>query len=612
MNASELVQYTTDAIFGLIFVAVLQRAIRQPRRSNVDALLLFGALAFIVASSLVSRALGLSASLLSFVLLGLLVGLPFLTLRLVDDVIPVPRRVLLTAFAGWIVLALAFVVLPRELLLPVFGVVVVYFFLYETYGAVVVFGAARRASGVARPRLLAIAAGTLLLGGAILVAGLGIFLPPVAIATNVLGLGCALAYYAGFSTPRYLRRAWQEPWLREFMTEALRLAVIAEVEPVARGLSKSVARVIGAETAAVALWDDAKQTLRFYVGDQEMVETGLDGAVMAPVFTEQRPMIKLASAETVRLSKLMREAGLVSAIGAPITWGGARYGVLAIYAARPPLFAEDDLEIVDLLARQIALVLRSHDLFTEVRTLNGELEHRVAEVNAANEELGSFAYAVSHDLRAPLRAIDGFSEILVQEKSDVLGEEGSDHLRRVRKAAQTMGQLIDDLLQLSRTGRAELHFAPVDLTALGRRIAAEHAERGPDRQVTFRAAEGLRAAGDESLLRIVLDNLIGNAWKFTRPVKDPVVELGVTNGTGPRAFYVRDNGVGFDETYKAKLFVPFQRLHSPREFEGTGIGLATVRRVVRRHGGDVWAESRPDAGATFYFTLPDAADPART
>ena len=271
---------------------------------------------------------------------------------------------------------------------------------------------------------------------------------------------------------------------------------------------------------------------------------------------------------------------------------------------RTPFFIEDRIALIEILAGQIALVLRNNDLLSEVRTLNTELELRVGELDAANEELSSFAYAVSHDLRAPLRAIDGFSEILVQDKTEALGEDGREHLTRVRRAAQHMGDLIDALLELSRTSRAELRREPVDLSALAREIAGQHARQSPARAVSLRVEDGLQVEADERLLRSVLGNLIGNAWKFTRPVTAPTVEVGAVQHNGSRAFYVRDNGVGFDATYKQKLFTPFQRLHSVREFEGTGIGLATVRRVIRRHGGETWAESVPGKGATFYFTLP--------
>jgi len=246
----------------------------------------------------------------------------------------------------------------------------------------------------------------------------------------------------------------------------------------------------------------------------------------------------------------------------------------------------------------------------KIRQLNEELEQRVIELGerteqlqAANKELEAFSYSVSHDLRAPLRTVDGFSQALLEDYGDELDELGRDYLQRVRYAAQHMAQLIDDMLSLSRITRSEMRCEKVDLTALARSIAAELKQRQPERQAEFIIAEGLAGNGDARLLRVVLDNLMGNAWKFTRTRECARVEFGHTKADGESAYFVRDNGVGFDMAYVDKLFGAFQRLHSPVEFEGTGIGLATVQRIIHRHGGRVWAEGAVNQGAIFGFTL---------
>ena len=222
---------------------------------------------------------------------------------------------------------------------------------------------------------------------------------------------------------------------------------------------------------------------------------------------------------------------------------------------------------------------------------------------AANRELEAFSYSVAHDLRAPLRSIDGFSPALLEDCADKLDEEGKVYLGYVRESAQQMAQLIDDLLSLSRVTRAELRRSPIDLAAIARTVLAHLQRNQPDRTVELVIAEEMPAVGDPDLLRIVLENLLGNAWKFTGKCSRARIEFGQMAQAGGAVYFVRDNGAGFDMAYADKLFGVFQRLHSASEFEGTGIGLSIVQRIIRRHGGRVWAEGEVGRGATFYFTL---------
>ena len=210
---------------------------------------------------------------------------------------------------------------------------------------------------------------------------------------------------------------------------------------------------------------------------------------------------------------------------------------------------------------------------------------------------------MSHDLRAPLRSIDGFSHVLLEDYAAQLDQAGRDSLQRVRAASQRMATLIDDLLKLARVTRAEMRTEVVDLSGMARDIVAELQRATPERHVEFAIAPGLQARGDPRLLRVALDNLLRNGWKYTAKQPRPQIEFASTNVNGERAFVVRDNGAGFDMKYADKLFGVFQRLHSAAEFEGTGVGLATVRRIITRHGGRIWAEGAVDRGATFYFTL---------
>jgi signal transduction histidine kinase len=226
----------------------------------------------------------------------------------------------------------------------------------------------------------------------------------------------------------------------------------------------------------------------------------------------------------------------------------------------------------------------------------------VEELERKNRELEAFSYSVSHDLRVPLWAIDGFSRILLEDFEHVLDAKGRDYLGRVCAAAQRMGELIDDLLELSRVGRAEIQKSRVNLSEIARHVIADLRKRS-ERHVDVVVQEGLIADADKRLMQIALENLVGNSWKFTANTVDPRIEIGRDgNGQAP-VYFVRDNGAGFDMAYAEKLFRPFQRLHSDAEFTGTGIGLATVYRIVDRHGGRVWAEGAVGRGATFYFTV---------
>jgi light-regulated signal transduction histidine kinase (bacteriophytochrome) len=226
-----------------------------------------------------------------------------------------------------------------------------------------------------------------------------------------------------------------------------------------------------------------------------------------------------------------------------------------------------------------------------------------AELATVNHELETLTYSVSHDLRAPLRSIDGFSLALEEEYGPQLGASGLDYLQRVRGAAQRMTALIDGLLSLSRVGRADLRRTNVDLTVLADAAAAELRAAHSGRMVTFVRPDGLAARGDPRLLRVVMENLLDNAWKFTSRREAARVELGLARDGEEPAFFVRDNGAGFDMAYGERLFGAFQRLHKAADYPGIGMGLATVKRIVNRHGGRVWAEGQVDAGATFYFTL---------
>lgn len=285
----------------------------------------------------------------------------------------------------------------------------------------------------------------------------------------------------------------------------------------------------------------------------------------------------------------------------PIRARSVIIGTLSMVRSGPGRgYTGDDLTLLQDLADRAGLAIANARLYDE---LERRVRLRTADLEAVNQELEAFSYSVSHDLRAPLRAIDGFSKALLDDHAGQLDEEGREFLARVRGATHRMTQLIDDLLSLAKITRAEVKRQTVDLGDIARRVLADLGTRDPQRSVTTRVADGLVAHADPRLITVMLENLLGNAWKFTAKQATATIEVGVETRDSDRVFFVRDNGAGFAMEHATKLFAPFQRLHATSDFEGTGIGLATVHRVVARHGGRVWADAQPDQGATFFFML---------
>lgn len=253
---------------------------------------------------------------------------------------------------------------------------------------------------------------------------------------------------------------------------------------------------------------------------------------------------------------------------------------------------------------ELAAEVRQRELAQEeIGRLNEWLMRQQSALEEANRELESFSYSVSHDLQAPLRHIAGYSSVLLEECHDQLSTEGQEYLQRIKRASLKMEELIDALLDLARVSRKKMNLVSIDLSALAREIVESLRERDPARPVTVVVADGLAVQGDEPLIRAVMENLLGNAWKFTGNNAAAVIEFGAVERDGQPVYFVRDNGAGFDMTYVDRMFGPFQRLHAAGEFAGTGIGLATVQRIVKRHGGTIWAEGKVGEGATFFFTL---------
>jgi len=316
-----------------------------------------------------------------------------------------------------------------------------------------------------------------------------------------------------------------------------------------------------------------------------------------------------------------KKRGDASSISLPLLDGGTAFGAISIYASEPDSFRGEEVQLLTELSSDLAYgitALRTRAARAraqeELEQYRDRLEEMVKERTAqlaesnrrlemVNRELEAFSYSASHDLRAPLRSMDGFSQALLEDYGGTLDEKARDYLGRIKAASRNMAELIDDLLSLSRVTRSEMRIGEVDLSAMAESILSTLARTEPGRSVEFAVAPGATARCDPRLLRIVMENLLGNAWKFTGKKPKARIEFGAVSEGGRKVFRVRDNGAGFEMEYVGKLFNPFQRLHASGDFPGTGIGLAIVQRIIHRHGGTVWAEGKPDAGATFCFTL---------
>ncbi|HTR44302.1 MAG TPA: GAF domain-containing protein, partial [Thermodesulfovibrionales bacterium] len=309
-----------------------------------------------------------------------------------------------------------------------------------------------------------------------------------------------------------------------------------------------------------------------------------------------------------------RAHSLRSSSAVPLHTGGRVIGALTIYSDTPHFFTDEEMSLLLSLSEDISFSLdamegRGRRAAAEeaLRVLNEELDLRVqkrtADLQAVNKELEAFIYSVSHDLRAPIRSMSGFAKFLAEDCVETLDAQGKDYVRRIEGGAAKMTRIIDDLLYLSRITRQEINRTQIDLSALASSVVSELRAADPGSGAEVTVADGITAFADRRLMEVVLSNLLGNAWKFTAKTENARIEFGALEQEGKMVYYVSDNGAGFDPNYREKMFLPFQRLHSDREFEGMGIGLAIVERVIHRHAGRVWAEGQKEKGATIYFTL---------
>jgi signal transduction histidine kinase len=417
-----------------------------------------------------------------------------------------------------------------------------------------------------------------------------------------------LAYYAGFATPFWLRRYWQLTELQRFLRKTTGPWTGEPTVSTLERLCQMTVRAVGGTAAMVVLWDEEESQLVIRAStDPAILPSGkaVDSeAIWRSWQTRASIMGHIPTDFTVEQTPIAVALGSLSTMIVPIMNQERVWGILQVFNRRKSLFSADDLGLLTLFAEQTAIALGYATLVTEQQDLIQKLSRRTNEMEAAYGELESFSYSVSHDLRAPLRHVSGYMELLQKHVASTLDEKANRYIHIALDEAKRMGNLIDDLLAFSRFGRTEIHWSKVDFDQLVREVIANFEPELQDRHVTWRVHSLPAVQGDRSMLRLVWSNLISNALKFSREQAQTEIEIGLQPGETEHTFFVRDNGTGFDMQYVGQLFGVFQRLHKVAEFEGTGIGLATVRRVIQRHGGKSWAEGKEGEGATFYFTLP--------
>lgn len=396
-------------------------------------------------------------------------------------------------------------------------------------------------------------------------------------------------------------------------------AIVSELDlrRVLELVAERAREIISADTVLVPMISSDRREYRYVAASgkhaEEILYTRLPIHVgmCGWVLTHETPLLYGADTPFALDESTRWEQGQASALLVPL-FGRNRIigGLSALGKAGGGSFTASDLDLMTLFANQVSIAIENASLVEDLRnaleTLEQRVEARTEELTAINRELESFCYSASHDLRSPLRGIDGFSQILMDEYPQLLDGPAREHLQRIREGAQRMGQIIDDLLRISGIVRSDMRSDPVDLSAIAHRLIARYRVEDPGRQVSVEVQPDLCCQGDPAMLEEALDNLIGNAWKFTGRKEDASICFGSRVENNERVLFVRDNGCGFNMKYQDQLFRPFQRLHSHHDYPGSGIGLAIAERIVKRHGGRIWAVSVPDQGTSLLFTLPPA------
>ena len=606
MSLQSFLEWFTQASIVLLAINMVVQWTRWRDRVSLDIFLVFGSLAILLILERTLRLTAIQAAWIRPLGISVLLAHPYLLLRVVSHFRPVSRTVQRASAAGLVVSLIATWTAAwpfRSAALVVFAFA--YFLWLLGYVAWSFRQGARAAGGVTHWRMQHAALGALLLASvfvlAVLIAVLPVFRVVAAPLVPLAALGAAVNYYFAFAPPTWIRRMWQSSELYGFLSDRAPAGGPFTASDVLTRLCTFAVSAVGATGGSAALWDDERQALIVAVSRWGYLEPGRpvpEGSLLDAWRSNHATLVK-------HHAWVLPGGAAGSVYVVPIPCQVSRRGLLFVILPKAALFVADDLALLRACCSETAVQLDNVTMRERQQALISELGERSDQLAAVNKELEAFSYTVSHDLRAPLRHIGGFTDLLQNSPGPEFDDNRQRYLRLISKSAVTMGELIDSLLVFSRMGRAEMLHTRVDLNSIVRQAQRDVTEAEPARSVDWVLGQLPTVPGDPTMLQLVFTNLLSNAFKYSRTRENATIEVGSRDGSSvEHIVYVRDNGVGFDMAYANRLFGVFQRLHRAEEFEGTGIGLANVQRIVSRHGGRVWAESELGQGATFYVALP--------
>ena len=606
MSLQSFLEWFTQGAIVLLAILMVAQWARWRDRVSLDIFLVFGSLGILLILERALRLTDIQAPWMRPLGISVLLAHPYLLLRVVSHFRRISRSVKRAAAAGFVVsLIVTWTATWPFRSTALIAVAFMYFIWLLGYVAWAFRRGARSAGGVTHWRMQHASLGAVLLAIVFILSVLVAMLPVTGDAAGALiplsALGAALNYYFAFAPPTWIRRLWQSSELYGFLSSRAVAGGAASRVDVLNRLCTFAVSAVGATGAAAALWDDAHQALIVRVSRWGYLEPGRavpEGSLMEAWRTNRPTLVK-------RHEWVLPGGAAGSVYVVPIPCEVSPRGLLFVILPKAALFVSDDLALLRAACNETAVQLDNVTMREHQQALIGELGQQSDQLAAVNKELEAFSYSVSHDLRAPLRHISGFTELLQKSPGPEFDEKRLRYLRLISDSAVKMGELIDSLLVFSRMGRAEMLHTRVDLNSIVRQAQRDVVQADPGRAVDWVIEPLPTVPGDPSMLQLVFTNLLSNALKYSRTREHAVIEVGSKNGSGGECVvYVKDNGVGFDMAYANRLFGVFQRLHRAEEFEGTGIGLANVQRIVSRHGGRVWAESELGSGATFYVALP--------